>query len=75
MRPQAIGGLVVALAAIAVGVGWLLGAMSLRARRASTSSTYRSLGGPVYTAVQVGCSAVLILIGLGLLVVVFFVRR
>jgi hypothetical protein len=76
LRPQAIGGLVIALAAVAVGAGWLVGALRLRAGRAGTSgATYRSLGGPVYTAVQIGCSAILILLGLALLGIVLFVRR
>lgn len=75
MRPQAIGGLVIALVAVAVGAGWLLGALRLRAGRAASSTTYRSLGGPVYTAVQIGCSAVLIMLGLALLAVIILVRR
>ena len=56
--------------AMLVGVVWLLGAVNTRRSRAQIGPTYAATGGPVYTAVQVGCAGVLMLIGLGIVVAV-----
>lgn len=56
--------------AVLVGVVWLLGAVSTRRSRAQIGPTYAATGGPVYTAVQVGCAGVLMLIGVGIVVAV-----
>lgn len=56
--------------AMLVGVVWLLGALSTRRRRAEIAPTYAATGGPVYTAVQLGCAGVLMLIGIAIIVVV-----
>ncbi len=63
MRGSTIAGLVMGGLAIAVGVTWLLGALRTRAQRAGIADTYRATGGPVYTAVQIGCGGVLVLLG------------
>ncbi len=58
---------------ILVGLTWLLGAIRTRTQRTGIADTYRATGGPVYTAVQIGCAAVLIVLGsvfiVGMLVV------
>jgi hypothetical protein len=56
--------------ALLVGVVWLLGAVNTRRSRAQIGPTYAATGGPVYTAVQVGCAGVLMLIGIGIVVAV-----
>ena len=56
--------------ALLVGVVWLLGAVNTRRSRAQIGPTYAATGGPVYTAVQLGCAGVLMLIGLGIMVAV-----
>lgn len=58
-----IAGLVMGGLAISVGLTWLLGALRTRSQRAGIADTYRATGGPVYTAVQVGCAGVLLLLG------------
>lgn len=55
------------LLAILVGASWAVGAARTRSRRTAIASTYRSVGGPVYTFVQFGCAGVLLLMGIGLL--------
>jgi hypothetical protein len=56
--------------ALLVGVVWLLGAVNTRRSRAQIGPTYAATGGPVYTAVQMGCAGVLMLIGVGIMVAV-----
>jgi hypothetical protein len=56
--------------ALLVGVVWLLGAVNTRRSRTQIGPTYAATGGPVYTAVQVGCAGVLMLIGVGIVVAV-----
>ena len=53
-----------------VGVAWLLGALNTRRTRSEIGPTYTATGGPVYTAIQLGCAGVLMLIGLGIIVTV-----
>jgi hypothetical protein len=56
--------------ALLVGVVWLLGAINTRRGRAAIGPTYNATGGPVYTAVQVGCAGILMLIGVAIIVAV-----
>lgn len=63
MRGSTIAGVVMGTFAILVGLTWLFGALRTRSQRAGISDTYRATGGPVYTAVQLGCAAVLMLLG------------
>ena len=56
--------------AMLVGVVWLLGAINTRRTRAEIGPTYTATGGPVYTAVQLGCAGVLLLIGIAIIVAV-----
>lgn len=56
--------------AMLVGAVWLLGAINTRRTRAEIGPTYAATGGVVYTAVQLGCAGILVLIGLGIIVAV-----
>jgi len=60
--------------AILVGLAWLVGAIGTRRRRAEILPTYSATGGPVYTAVQLGCAGILILLGIGLIVGMLVLR-
>ncbi|HEY8674523.1 MAG TPA: hypothetical protein VIO13_00940, partial [Candidatus Dormibacteraeota bacterium] len=57
-----------------LGVGGIVAAIRIRRRRAEIAPTYGSTGGIVYTAVQVGCSGVLLLGGLILITVVLLAK-
>ena len=59
-----LAGVVMGGFAILVGLTWLTGAIRTRSERAGIADTYRATGGPIYTAVQVGCAGVLILLGI-----------
>jgi hypothetical protein len=63
MAGSIVAALVVGAFAVLVGIAWLTGAVRTRQTRADIAATYAASGGPVYTAVQVGCAAVLILVG------------
>ena len=54
--------------AIALGGGGVFAALRTRRRRAEIASTYGSTGGIVYTVVQIGCSGLLVLGGVALIV-------
>ena len=56
-------GIVMGSLAILVGLTWLVGALRTRRDRAGIADTYRATGGPLYTAVQVGCAGVFIALG------------
>jgi len=58
-----------------LGVGGVVGAIRTRRRRAEIAPTYGSTGGIFYTAVQVGCSGVLVLGGIALIVIVLLAKR
>lgn len=74
MNTHTAGGLLVGFIAVAVGVVWIVGAFTTRRRRATFAPTYSRQGGPVYTALELGCSSVVILAGLTLIVVVLATR-
>jgi hypothetical protein len=61
--------------AVVLGAVGVAAAIRTRRRRAEIAPTYGSTGGIVYTAVQVGCSGVLILGGLGLIGVVLLAKH
>lgn len=75
MRGSTVAGVVMGGFAILVGLTWLAGALRTRGERAGIADTYRATGGPVYTAVQVGCAAVLILLGLAFIGGMLLVAR
>jgi hypothetical protein len=63
------------LFAAAIGAGGIVAAIRQRRRRAEIAVTYGSTGGIIYTAVQAGCSGVLMLGGLGLVVLAIILRH
>jgi hypothetical protein len=63
------------LLAVLLGVGGIAAALRTRRRRARYAETYASSGGIVYTAVQIGCSGVLLLGGVVLMVLTLIFRR
>jgi hypothetical protein len=72
---QEAAGLGLGLLAVIFGAGGIAAAVRTRRRRAEIAFTYGSTGGIVYTLVQAGCSGVLLLGGLGLIVLVLVAKR
>jgi hypothetical protein len=72
---QEAGGIGVGLFAVLIGLGGIGAAIRTRRRRAEIAATYGATGGIVYTVVQAGCSTLLLLGGLGLVVVALLVKR
>jgi len=68
-------GLGLGVFAIVLGAGGIAAALRTRRRRAEIAATYGSTGGIVYTVVQAGCSGVLLLGGLGLIVLALLARH
>ena len=63
------------LFAALIGAGGIAAAIRTRRRRAEIAPTYGASGGIVYTVVQAGCSTLLLLGGLGLIVVALMLKR
>ncbi len=57
-----------------IGAGGVAAAIRTRRRRAEIAATYGATGGIVYTVVQAGCSGVLVIGGLGLIVFALLLR-
>jgi len=57
------------------GAGGIAAAIRTRRRRADIAVTYGSAGGIAYTAVQAGCSGVLLLGGIALIALVLLAPR
>ena len=68
-------GLGLGVFAILLGAGGIAAALRTRRRRAEIAVTYGSTGGIVYTVVQAGCSGVLVLGGVGLIVLALLARH
>ena len=58
-----------------IGTAGVAAAVRTRRRRARYAETYASSGGIVYTVIQVGCSGMLLLGGIGLMVLALIFRR
>jgi hypothetical protein len=71
---ELIGGIAMGLFASVIGAGGILAAVLRRRRRAEIANTYGSTGGIVYTIVQAGCSGLLLLGGLGLVIAALVVK-
>jgi hypothetical protein len=56
--------------AVLLGAGGIVAAVRTRRRRAEIAFTYGSSGGIAYTIVQVGCSGVLMLGGVGMVALI-----
>ena len=61
--------------AVLIGAGGIAAAIRTRRRRAEIAATYGATGGIFYTVVQAGCSGVLVIGGLGLIVFALLLRR
>ena len=75
MNGQEAGGIGLGLFAAILGAGGIVAAIRKRRRRADIAPTYAGTGGIVYTIVQAGCSAILLLGGLGLIGIALLIRR
>ena len=63
------------LFAVLIGAGGVAAAIRTRRRREHIAATYGATGGIVYTIVQAGCSSLLLLGGLGLIVLALLLKR
>jgi hypothetical protein len=75
MTGQLAAGLGLGIFAMLLGAGGVAAALRTRRRRAEIAATYGSTGGIVYTLVQAGCSGVLVLGGLGLIVLALLAKH
>lgn len=75
MSGQEAGGIALGLFAVLIGAGGIAAALRTRRRRAEIAATYGATGGIVYTVVQAGCSGVLLVGGLALIVLALLIRR
>lgn len=74
MFGQSAGGFGLGLLALLVGLAGIVAAIRTRRRRRD-SEHYRASGGIAYTIVQVGCSGLLLVGGLGLMILALIFRR
>ena len=75
MSGQEAGGIGLGLFALLIGAGGIVAAIRTRRRRAEIAATYGATGGIVYTVVQAGCSGLLLVGGLGLIVLALVLKR
>jgi hypothetical protein len=68
-------GLGMGLLAALLGAGGIFAAIRRYGRRAEIATTYGSTGGIAFTVVQAGCSGLLVLGGLGLILVALLIER
>jgi hypothetical protein len=69
------GGFGLGLLAFLIGTAGVAAALRTRRRRASYANTYGASGGIAFTIVQVGCSGLLLLGGVGLMVLAIIFWR
>ena len=72
---QAAGGFGLGLLAFLIGAAGVMAALRTRRRRAGNPDMYGATGGVAYTVVQVGCSGLLVLGGIGLMILAIVFRR
>lgn len=75
MSGQEAGGIGLGLFAVLIGAGGIAAAIRTRRRREHIAATYGATGGIAYTIVQAGCSTLLMLGGLGLIVLALLLKR
>ena len=75
MFGQSAGGFGLGLLAVLIGLAGIAAAVRTRRRRASYANTYGASGGIAFTIVQIGCSGVLLLGGIGLMALAIIFRR
>ena len=69
------GGFGIGLLAFMLGVAGIAAALRTRRRKARYAESYAASGGVVYTTVQVGCSGLLLLGGIALMVLAVIFKR
>ena len=74
MGGEQLGGIGLGLFACILGVGGIVGAIRRYRRRAEIASTYGQTGGIASTVVQSGCSGLLLLGGIALVIVALAIR-
>jgi hypothetical protein len=67
--------LVLGFFALLLGLGAIAVALRRRRQRARYPETYAASGGVIYTAVQIGCGAVLLVGGLGIMILTLIFKR
>jgi len=72
---QEAGGIGLGLFAVLIGAGGIVAALRTRRRRAEIAATYGATGGIIYTVVQAGCSGLLLMGGLGLIILALILKR
>jgi hypothetical protein len=72
---QSAGGFGLGLLAVLFGLAGVAAAVRTRRRRASYANTYGASGGIAFTIVQVGCSGLLLLGGIGLMTLAIIFQR
>ena len=75
MSGNQAGALGLGLFACLLGIGGIIAAVARYRRRAEIASTFGQTGGIAYTAMQAGCSGLLLIGGVGLVVVALLVKR
>ena len=75
MSSEQAAGIGLGLFACLIGIGGVIAALSRHRRRAEIAATYGSTGGVVYTAFQAGCSGILILGGVILIVIALLIKK
>jgi hypothetical protein len=67
--------LVLGFFALLLGLGAIAVALRRRRQRARYPETYAASGGVIYTAAQIGCGAVLLVGGLGIIILALIFKR
>lgn len=75
MLSQNAAGVGLGILAALIGAGGIVAAIRARGRRDRQPEAYASTGGIVYTIVQIGCSGLLLIGGIGLVILVLVARR
>lgn len=75
MFGQNAGGFGLGLLAVLLGGAGIAAALRTRRRRARNAEAYASTGGILYTIVQIGCSGILLLGGIALMVLALIFQR
>ena len=68
-------GFVLGIFAFLLGIAAIVAALRRRRGRARYPETYAASGGMIYTGVQIGCGAVLLLGGAGLMLLAVLYKR
>lgn len=73
--PTAVYGVVIGALALLVGAGWLFGSIRRQTHHEEHAATYAAMGGPVYAVFQIGCSGLLVLGGVVILILSLVITR